>query len=363
MAKDFYGRINDQQLRHDTNTKDVLFAVTSEVFNLSELDFDKTGNRYTHKSNRSLCVNTHSSNNQWIITNFKSNNDEGIPAGYSGDVFKILRDNVYKERSEYPELCRHLCSIAGLNPENYGIGNKDQALKPIQTQSTTTQTEYIEPDFVPNDTDQEDRIIRYKHTESESELYWSEVIDNLSVYGITEEILTAYDVMPLKTIKGIDNSKDNNNLSTNIQFNPQKPAVVLRAGQNIKFKRLFKSEYKDFYIRSTGNYVFGYNQLPQEKGNALIICEGERDTLTINSHFNSKGIYAICLNGASANINKKFLAELLDRFGIVALMYDNDKTGQKFMEQRSEQHPELKKDAPAVKKNNFRRNKYEAASQ
>jgi len=153
--------------------------------------------------------------------------------------------------------------------------------------------------------------------------HWEAIISYFSTWGIKTPTLEKYGIFPLSNLKKERWTKAICFSERDLSF------VYCIDGQNstIKAKRPFantkKGHLKEFYLQNSGNYVFGYTQLPA-KGKTLVIAAGEKDTLTINQHLNQYGIYAICFSGENARIDAQYLNELRQRFQQVFTCFDND---------------------------------------
>lgn len=77
----------------------------------------------------------------------------------------------------------------------------------------------------------------------------------------------------------------------------------------------------------------GYNQLPA-KGEKLIISKGYKDVLLLRR----LGLPAIAVNGESHTFPSQLVNELKWRFDKLIIWYDNDETGLKYAEQKSEEY-------------------------
>lgn len=310
-------KVNLNNLRQDSNTADALFVVIEQIFKVSKSEFRRTGQRYTYRHASGLVIAKHRISNQWCIFNYsdKAKDSTGIPTGYNADIFKTLKDYLYQDNKEFINLCKHVADAANLLWDRYS--NEAVATKTAQAVKKTP-VEVIP--FTPNTIG--NHKIYFKHQSSESPLYVEVVAEYFARFGVTPETLDKYQVTPLGRYYGI--SKKGHKV--NFSYTATRPAVIWKAGNNIKFKPI-TGKAKGFALQYDGNYLFGYDQLPPT-AEALIFTEGEKDTIVLNHHLNKFGIYAVTRGGATSSIPALLLEELQTRFKKIAVMFDNDSTGQ-----------------------------------
>ncbi|MGB0839175.1 MAG: toprim domain-containing protein [Chitinophagales bacterium] len=152
--------------------------------------------------------------------------------------------------------------------------------------------------------------------------------------------LEKYEVKPTRKIK-YPNGRLAKIDGQDVQATNGKILYKYKAGNNEKFvlRPIVKgqSEKVSRYIQSVGNYVFGFDQLP-EKCKVIGISAGEKDTLALNFHFNKYGYYFICLSSETSDLDSGFLKELQKRCDRVFVCYDNDKTGIEQSKKLAEKH-------------------------
>ena len=161
---------------------------------------------------------------------------------------------------------------------------------------------------------------------SESELKW------WNSFGISEQILKKYKIYSIKTVFL--------NGSIYAQSTQHSPIYGYYFGkkENIEQWRIYIPKRKEF--RFIGNVstktVQGYKQLPNN-GKLLIITKSMKDVCLLSS----LGIPAIAPNSETQFVSEKMLEELRDRFKNIALLYDSDLTGVRFMNKIRKQYRDL----------------------
>jgi Type III restriction enzyme, res subunit len=78
------------------------------------------------------------------------------------------------------------------------------------------------------------------------------------------------------------------------------------------------------------SYLFGSQMFPTspKKTDVLILCEGQTDTICINYHFNTYGIYAVTVGSASTGyLSDADANNLKSLFSNIFVLWDNDKAG------------------------------------
>lgn len=161
---------------------------------------------------------------------------------------------------------------------------------------------------------------------TESELKWWES------FGITKDILKKYKIYSVKTVflNGVINAQST-------QHSPIYGYYFGKKGE-VEQWRIYFPKRKEF--RFLGNVstktIQGFKQLP-ETGKLLVITKSMKDVCLLSSF----GIPAIAPNSETQFISEKVLEELKIRFKHIALLYDSDLTGVKFMNKIRKQYPEL----------------------
>jgi len=159
-------------------------------------------------------------------------------------------------------------------------------------------------------------------------------------WGISPDTLDTYEVHELASVTS---RRGYTRYSTE-----SAPLFLFKAAGNEKVYCPFPvfgqkgNKRKTNYLQSTGNYVFGYDQLPA-KCKGIIIAAGQKDTLSLNSLLNSHGIYAICLNSEGASLPSELVNDLEARADCIYVLYDNDKTGYRESKKICEQYTQIKR--------------------
>ncbi len=161
---------------------------------------------------------------------------------------------------------------------------------------------------------------------SESELKW------WNSFGITEATLKKYKIYSIKTVFL--------NGTIYAQSTQHSPIYGYYFGkkENIEQWRIYIPKRKEF--RFIGNVstktIQGYKQLP-DKGKLLVITKSMKDVCLLST----LGIPAIAPNSETQFVSDKILNELRTRFINIALLYDNDLTGVRFMNKIRKLHKDL----------------------
>ena len=324
-------RIDIDRLRRDTNTAEILFAVLHRIAGISENDFHHVGKYYQFKQASGLTV--YKVKGQWVMYNYsdKASSIIGLPYKLSGDAINLCK---LSTQDGFLSACKMLCDIARLNFDDYYQGNSSNII--IGKTQKPERKKRIEPDYTPN-SKLNIPTINFQYSTSDSKVYQDIIQSYYGKWDITPETLKTFGIHPLaRTIKKAK-EKDKR---LDYRYTAQRPAVIFKAGDNVKMKTISGKKKLMFSLVSAGNYVFGYDQLP-ETGDVLIFVEGEKDTLIINQHFNQYGIHAVTLGSAGLTINGKWLNELQSRFNRVIMMLDNDISGRNGMNKNRDAHPSL----------------------
>ena len=291
---------------------------------LPHLTWRKTGRNYRAKESSGLSIYRDRSG-QWLLKNHSGKLD--IP---SGNVWTLVK-NLYKIDTSTGEGVRQCAQIvASVSGQTLSIQNElVEYKKPLIPT-------YKKEKFVPNNAYE----LRSTYTASFTNYHSNTAqptIQYFARFGVTVETLEKYAVKPLKWTAYGNNSKRNIYTSKDYAF-----AYVIGNDKNIKYKRPnAPKREKERYIQSSGNHVFGYNQLPsidERKDYKLLICAGEKDCLVLNQHLRKDGFYAICFNSEKTSIDKDFLQSLRDQFKAVYTIFDNDKTGRNSMRKNLKEH-------------------------
>ena len=161
---------------------------------------------------------------------------------------------------------------------------------------------------------------------SESELKW------WNSFGIKKETLEKYRIYSIKTV-----FLNGNIYAQSTQHSPIYGYYFGKKG-HIEQWRIYIPKRREF--RFIGNVstktIQGYKQLP-ENGKLLVITKSMKDVCLLSS----LGIPAVAPNSETQFVSDKMLEELRERFKNIALLYDNDLTGVRFMNKIRKQHHDL----------------------
>ena len=155
---------------------------------------------------------------------------------------------------------------------------------------------------------------------------WELATNGLELYPkkIDADYLRKYGISPLKSVTWLKSDSKQ-------KSKPHDPLFLIEgAGKNRKIYRpkVRKGQPKHFTATHTGNYCFGFDQLPK-RCKHILICAGQNDTIAANMLMNHEGIFAVCLwseSGASY-LHPKLLEALQSRCDSVLVAYDDDATG------------------------------------
>lgn len=311
--------LDKEALQSASNSPQTLISLIQRYF--PTLEFKQVYNKFK-------CLNAsieiiRAKSGDWIVRAWS--NKFNVPSGGIEKVaMSLLGHSTTKGNQDaFFEVWQLVAKSAGLNFDDYikGKGN----VSPLNNSPKPTQPK---PEIFKVNQGYELRQTYSYKTEKwgnaigKSVLeYWREKIgtQNTNTADL-QAFLQRYGIEPIKSVKHIEKGFV-------IGFTGNNFAFTYKVGQNIKGKRPNEKKYnKNFYVQSTGNYVFGYNQLPKT-GKAVFFVGGESDCVAFNFHFNKLGYYAICINGENNNINSQLVKELQNRFDYVFTCYDNDKTG------------------------------------
>lgn len=292
---------------------------------LSDLTFKRVGNTYRCKESSGLTIFKHKSG-KWLIKNHSQKLD--VP---DGDLFKLVK-HVYNldtsAQDGFIEACRIIADISNQYLEVDDTGAK--YVPPVRPVISSPKVE----EFTPNKGQELNQSADYSFADTPGSI-WSSVCDYFDRFGVSAETLNRYDIRPLQSVR----FKKNN--GSTISFTPEDFAFAyMPDGESgtIKYKRPNAvNGGKELYIQNSGNYVFGFNQLP-DHCDTILIAAGEKDTIVLNHHLNQSGIYTVCLSSETASLNESFICELRNRCDRLFTIFDNDETGRKQMMSHASNH-------------------------
>ena len=314
------------RIKSESNNPNTFFNL------LPQLNFKAVGAGYAsqHSGIRLKCKN-----GTWILQNFS-----GKLNNVKGDAWKVTKSLHNLNPSSKDDLIS-LCDIL-----SRASGGQIRHID--GTENTAYKTKYVAPKKVKFKANKGQglkisSIPKYADWNSE---VGEATLKYFNRWSVSKETLELYNVHPLASVK-----YPNGRIARN--FNSKDYAYSWSIGgtdQTVKYKRpnAAKSK-KERFLQSSGNYVFGWAQLPSDLTEIrLIIAAGEKDTLVLNQHFNHSGIYAICLGSETTNLDTDFIKDLRSRCKGVYMLYDNDATGEKGMKRAA-----IEQAIPAIKLNDY----------
>lgn len=303
------------RLLHYANTADTYLNLLSRY----GYEFNAKGNSYQSVDSQGLRLYKNR-DGQWLTHNFSLKTD--VP---SGGIFQLaehfLNVRTKGNYEDFKRVCELIAACSGQELKSLESDNNTPFPKPKK------RPKIIEKDFVPNYGYEPKQSYLPRPTPWNSEV-GEAVVAYFKRWGIELSTLKKYSVEALGCLKSTNGER------IIYKFNKQDFAFIYvpdGIGGNIKYKRPnspIKGK-KEGYIQSSGNYVFGLNQLPEDcSDKTLIIAAGEKDCLVLNQHLNKSGIYSICFYNETANFNYRFINSLKAKFNSsVFTLYDNDKAG------------------------------------
>lgn len=161
----------------------------------------------------------------------------------------------------------------------------------------------------------------YRNFNMEERDYWSN-------YGIDLAVLNHYQVKAVERFESTSQAGKTYSLSST----DDEPMFAYSGKDFVKYYRPFSKKLRFLYQgKKTGTYCFGLAQLPK-KGDILFITGGEKDVMSLAA----KGFHAIAFNSETANIPKSIIKRLRFRFKHLVLLFDNDPTGLKSMQNQAD---------------------------
>lgn len=272
---------------------------------------------------------------QYLLKNFNPKPGAEVPSGNILQATAFIHN--LNTKTDFVEVCERVAALCGHQLEQtHTTTRTHSALPPLGSDSNA-----LKGAFNPNQKHKIKQSFEYKFANWDSAV-GNAVLSYWERWKISKKTLDRYGVQPLQAIQYKKSTYKT-------AFGAKDYAFAYCIDQNrrtIKGKRpngkKGKKMLKEFYIQNTGNYCFGYNQLPP-KGKFLIICGGEKDTLVINQHYNSCGVHAICYASERSRLNTQHLRSLTRRFEAIYCCFDNDaqksvNTGRDAMHKNAREH-------------------------
>ncbi len=325
----YYFEIDFEKIKSNTDVSHFLALMQeTPIPYRNGYKFVESGGLILHRNSR----------NKYVLQNFSGK------TGYlnSSDILNVIAYKHSLNLSNRNDLLACCSIFAELTSQDLGYYNKNNnTTYPIKyTSYTIEDVKNIEIPFLPNQSHEVNTLWNCKLATKEDKNLWDSFIHYWKQYGIDEEYLNLYKVLPLKYV-----SLSKENTPTVVEnkytyFNEKDIAFTFIAGKNVKIKRVSAISSSTSYARNSGNYVFGYDQLP-DSCNFILICAGEKDCLILNKYLNKYDIYCICFNSESAKIRTSFLQSLKTKTDAIGILYDDDVTGNKFSDRNILEHSEL----------------------
>lgn len=233
-------------------------------------------------------------------------------SGKQGDVWQFVADVINKDcKTEFNSVLQDIAKTMNLSLQSNN-GNK----KPIKTHTKKVSTgvnEHLQEsckDAKVEVAKSKLQVAKRPFTDLDLE-YWNKL-------GVDKTILEKYDV---------------HSISEHC-FNPNKPfktkdkTVSFAYEINGLYKK-YTPEQPEYNIKKSliphlNNVVFGLKQLPKEKIENLIICEGEKDVIVANS----RGFHAVTFGSATNTPKDDTIALLQSYCNNLLICYDNDESGE-----------------------------------
>ena len=240
--------------------------------------------------------------------------------GSGGDAFWFVGQLFgYNLSSQFPKILAQI--VQDLNLPLDITTQESLAKAPIRPQVSAPSSDL--PVSQPSMTDKYS-IQPQPFTETDLE-FWGK-------YGIDQDTLERYGVSSLASFS----SYNRKGKPYQLHYKSTEPMYCYQLGDSVKIYRPHsKVRFLNAGVRS-GDYLFGYAQLPTE-GEYVLLTGGEKDVLSLASH----GFSAFCLNSETAYLSQTLLQGLSDRFDAVGVLYDMDDTGIRQSQKIIEDNPDV----------------------
>ena len=274
----------------NSNIKYILENLSLEIMNYYLQEFNNNrplkqgkhfSNPFLKEKQKTPSFNIYFSkkSNTWLYNDFAT--------GERGNCIELVKQ-LYK--LTFKEAVQKLEAV-GFKPQTYLPPNKPQLISSLATDG------FKRPS------------LNIKNFSLKEKDYWNQ-------YGISDEILSLFEIFSLSEIFVYKAIEDENNFNPIFAY-PYGPAFKIYRPLAKSHRFLFKGE-------KSNDFYFGYNQLP-ESGSTIYITGGEKDVMSLKAN----GFDAICMNSETASIPESLITELKARFENVVILYDNDETGLK----------------------------------
>ena len=245
---------------------------------------------------------------------FKINADgyfKCFSTGQHGDVWQFVADVIKKDcKTEMQSVLQDIAKTMNLTLQGNN-GNKKPIKTPTNKVSTGANEHLQESNKVAKVEVAKSKLQVAKRPFTDLDLeYWDKL-------GVDKTILEKYDV---------------HSISEHC-FDPSKPFKTKDKTVSFAYEidglyKKYTPEQPEFNIKKSliphlNNVVFGLKQLPAEKIENLIICEGEKDVIVANS----RGFYAVTFGSATNTPKDDTIALLQSLCNNLLICYDNDESG------------------------------------
>ena len=158
-----------------------------------------------------------------------------------------------------------------------------------------------------NDTETNIGIVRQPFTEVDKE-YWKQFhiyIDTLKIFGV----FSIQYYLCNNVVKGI--------------YKDESPMYAYKVFDRFKIYRPLATKYTKWRSNLTNYYIQGYEELPTEGGDTLIITKSLKDVMVLYE----MGYYSISPSSETTFIPDDILKQLKKKWKHIYILYDRDKTG------------------------------------
>lgn len=235
-------------------------------------------------------------------------------SGNQGDVFQFVADKKQLDcKTQFYEVLQTIAKDMNLPLcDEY---NKNNAKNPINTDAKKVlQTENNK---IAKELQQEKPANKPKELNVEKRDYTTLDLKWWGNLGVKKDVLEQYKVSSIK----------NYTWTGNTPINTKNEGVAFAFELRGQYK-IYVPEQKNIGIKKnvlppfkTG--IFGFEQLGKEIKENIIICEGEKDTITAVS----RGFNAVCFGSATRRISKEEIELLQNHCNYLFVCFDNDNTG------------------------------------
>ena len=117
-------------------------------------------------------------------------------------------------------------------------------------------------------------------------------------------------------------------------YKEDNPMYAYKVYDKFKIYRPLASKYTKWRTNLTNRHIQGYEQLPKEGGNLLIITKSLKDVMCLYE----MGFYSIAASSETTFIPDDILQSLRSKWKHIVIIYDRDKTGMKTAREYSKRY-------------------------